>query len=169
MPLSEGSTFALAIPLALAIYWRCGIYDVVRQVIRRRAAQPITNLPAPNAALREPPNNPMTPLGFERMCADILSSRGWLTNLTVTSGDQGVDVLARKGRISVVIQCKLYSRPIGNDAVQQAIAGRQFTGATHAAVVSNQPFTRSAIELAGRDYVLLLALDDLKRADSLFR
>ena len=169
MPLSDDISLAVALPLAAAIYWRRGIYARIRQAIRRRRAQPISNLPTQPAAARETFNNPLTPLGFERMCADVLTSYGWLTNLTVTSGDQGVDVLARKGRISVVIQCKLYSRPVGNDAVQQAIAGRQFTGATHAAVVSNQPYTRSAKELAARDYVLLLSPDDLSRADDLFK
>jgi hypothetical protein len=84
------------------------------------------------------PPNILTPLGFERHCADILARQGWRAKLTAGSTDQGVDVLARKGRVSVVIQCKLYSRPVGNAAVQEAIAGQAFMGATHAAVVSNQ-------------------------------
>ena len=111
----------------------------------------------------------LTPLGFERHCAGILARQGWRANLPARSTDQGVDVLARKGRVSVVIQCKLYSRPIGNAAVQEVIAGQAFMGATYAAVVSNQAYTRAARELAARTRVLLLSAEDLTRANRLFR
>ena len=111
----------------------------------------------------------LTPLGFERHCADILARQGWRASLTARSTDQGVDVLARKGGVSVVIQCKLYSRPVGNAAVQAVIAGQAFMGATHAAVVSNQTYTRAARDLAERTRVLLLSAEDLTRANRLFR
>ncbi len=129
---------------------------LVQRVLRQRAQEIVSN-------------DPMTPLGFERHCAAILKQQGWRAGLTAGSGDQGVDVLARKGHVSVVIQCKLYSKPVGNAAVQEAYAGKGFMGATHAAVVSNQPYTRSAVELAGRNRVLLLSADDLRRANALFR
>ncbi len=111
----------------------------------------------------------LTPLGFERHCAGVLARQGWRANLTAGTADQGVDVLARKGRVSVVIQCKLYSRPVGNAAVQEVLAGQAFMGATHAAVVSNQTYTRAARDLAGRTRVLLLSAEDLTRANRLFR
>ena len=111
----------------------------------------------------------LTPLGFERHCAGILVRRGWRANLTAGTADQGVDVLARKGRVSVVIQCKLYSRPVGNAAVQEVLAGQAFMGATHAAVVSNQSYTRAARDLAARTRVLLLSAEDLTQANRLFR
>ena len=111
----------------------------------------------------------LTPPGFERHCAAILARRGWRAKLTARCTDQGVDVLSRKGRVSVVIQCKLYSRPVGNAAVQEAIAGQAFMGATYAAVVSNQTYTRAARALAERTRVLLLSAEDLRRADRLFR
>jgi len=116
-----------------------------------------------------PATMPTTPLGLERYCAEALRDLGWRAELTAASGDQGVDVLARKGRVSLVVQCKFYGKPVGNEAVQQALAGRMFTGATHAAVVSNQSYTRSAQDLAQRTGVLLLAPEDLRRADALFR
>ena len=118
---------------------------------------------------RAVPDDPLTPLGYERHCAAILTSQGWRTTLTAGSGDQGVDVLAKRHGRSVVIQCKLYSRPVGNAAVQEAIAGQRFMGATHAAVVSNQSYTRAAQELAHRTGVRLLSADDLRRADALFK
>ena len=130
--------------------------------------QVITALPSPPPRLALPaPADILTPLGFERHCATLLRTTGWIATLTAGSGDQGVDVLARMGDISVVIQCKLYSKPIGNRAVQEAIAGRSYMGATHAAVVSNQPYTPAARELAHRTRVLLLAASDLPKLDRL--
>ena len=150
--------------------------------IRRRQAHvtvPIASVvtprftPAPELRIvtvaMPPEHNPLTPLGYEALCEKIMRDQGWVTTLTSRSGDQGIDVLARKNRTSVVIQCKLYSKPIGNDAVQQALAGKAFSGATHAAVVSNQPYTSSARDLARVTGVYLLSESQLVNADDLFR
>jgi len=111
----------------------------------------------------------ITPREFERHCADALAARGWSVTVGKGSADQGVDVLARKGGRSVVLQCKLYARPVGNKAVQEALAGRGYAGADGAAVVTNASYTAAAHALAGRVGVLLLHVSDLPRADALFR
>lgn len=64
------------------------------------------------------------------------------------SGDQGVDLLAERDGVSYAIQCKYYSSPVGNSAVQQAHAGCGYYGVAAAAVVTNSTFTRSAMQLA---------------------
>lgn len=79
----------------------------------------------------------MSPLEFERCCADYLALKGWNTRTTKASGDQGADVVAESQGAVLVLQCKLYSQPVGNDAVQQAFTARAFHDATRAAVVSN--------------------------------
>ena len=94
---------------------------------------------------------------FEEKCAEELSRAGWSTKVTSGSGDQGIDVLAEKETIRVVIQCKLYSKAVGNKAVQEAIAGKAFEKADYAAVVAPNGYTRSAKELAERDGVFLLS------------
>lgn len=103
----------------------------------------------------------MTPHEFEAFCAARLSGAGWTTRLTKVSGDQGVDIVAEKGGIVVILQCKKYGKPVGNTAVQQAIAGRVFEGADAAAVVSNAPFTPAASQLARVAGVALLHFSEL--------
>jgi hypothetical protein len=71
------------------------------------------------------------------------------------------------GHRRVAIQCKKYSKPVGNRAVQEAYSAKGIYGATHAAVVTNTKFTRSAVEAAERLGVLLLHHDDLPRLISL--
>ncbi|WP_235925038.1 restriction endonuclease [Roseomonas harenae] len=122
--------------------------------------------PAPTPQATPAPS--LTPREFEQHCADALAARGWSVTVGRGSGDQGVDVLARKSGRSVVLQCKLYGRPVGNKAVQEALAGRGYAGADGAVVVSNATFTAAAHALAARTGVLLLHVSDLPRADSLF-
>ena len=103
----------------------------------------------------------MDPTDYERHCAVLLRKAGWDAEVTVATGDQGTDVLARRGRRSLVLQCKLYSKPVGNSAVQQIAAARAHHRADFAAVVSNADFTRRARELAATNGVYLLHHDEL--------
>jgi len=101
-------------------------------------------------------------VSLELECAEILRRNKWQPQLTPKSGDQGADIIAQKGKMKLVIQCKNYESAVGNDAVQQIIAARSFFDATIAAVVSKSGFTKSAIQLAEKTGVLMLSLADLE-------
>jgi len=103
----------------------------------------------------------MDPVHFEQFCAFQLQKAGWVTRSTPTTGDQGADILADRGGLTLVVQCKLYSGSVGNDAVQQVIAARQFQKADLAIVASNAPYTPSARQLAGVANVELLHHEEL--------
>ncbi len=105
------------------------------------------------------------PKGFEVACAESLRRLGWVARTTAASGDQGVDVVATKDGVKAVLQCKLHSKPAGNKAVQEIIAGRDYEKANVAAVVASAGFTRSAYELAAATGVLLLRIEDLSQID----
>ena len=77
------------------------------------------------------------------------------------SGDQGADVVAERNGRQMVVQCKRYSRPIGNKAVQEAAAARAYYRADLAAVVGTAPFTASAHDLAKATDVILTNEDGL--------
>ncbi|MFZ2452195.1 MAG: restriction endonuclease [Methylovulum miyakonense] len=104
---------------------------------------------------------PLSPIEFEHFCADILEANGWQARVTQASGDQGIDVIAEYGGKKAVFQCKKYTSPVGNKAVQEAIAGKQFAGASIAAVVSNATYTPSAKQLANTTDVYLLHYSEL--------
>jgi len=104
---------------------------------------------------------------FEHYCAALLAQRGWQTEVTQGSGDQGVDVVATKGATVVAIQCKRYARAVGNKAVQQAYAGATHYGASHAAVVTTTGYTQAAEDLARSTGVILLHYTDLPRFEHL--
>lgn len=112
-------------------------------------------------------NDKMSPSEYEGFCADILNNNGWQARTTSSSGDQGVDVIAEKNDLCVAIQCKKYSSPVGNKAVQEVAAGMAYWGASVGVVVTNASYTRSARELAAVHGVFLLHHEDLKDLDSI--
>lgn len=109
----------------------------------------------------------MTPVEYEIFCAELLKKGGWAAILTKASGDQGVDIVADKEGRRIAIQCKKYSSPVGNAAVQEICAGMKFVNASFGMVVSNASFTPQARQLAQSTNVLLLHHADLARIDEL--
>jgi len=95
---------------------------------------------------------------FEYQCAAILKRKHFSKiEVTKSSGDQGVDIIAYKHRKKYGIQCKYYTYPVGNKAVQEAYAGANFYDCDKAMVMTNTTFTRSATELAEKLEVELWA------------
>lgn len=86
---------------------------------------------------------------FEYQCAAILKKNHFKKiEVTKSSGDQGVDILAFKHGKKYGIQCKYYTYPVGNKAVQEAYAGANFYDCDKVIVMTNTTFTKSASELA---------------------
>lgn len=103
---------------------------------------------------------------FEYYCAELLRDHGFLeVEVTRSSGDYGIDILAQKEGITYAIQCKCYNAPVGVKAVQEAYAGRDYYDCMVGAVMTNQYFTAPAADAAkklkillwDRDYVEALA------------
>lgn len=106
--------------------------------------------------LRPDPLDGMEGHDFEYYCADILRKRGFLeVEVTRGSGDYGVDILAEKDGVTYAIQCKSYSAPVGVKAVQEAYAGRDYYDRMVGAVLTNQYFTKPAVEAAKKLKILL--------------
>lgn len=93
----------------------------------------------------------VSPLEFEVLCLEKLKALGWDARTTKASGDQGADVIATHCDEILVVQCKLYGRPVGNKAVQEVAAARDHYRADYAAVVTNASFTRAANDRAAND------------------
>jgi restriction system protein len=146
--------------------WYGSVAFTIERLIEEAAQRPLASGDLEVVAFLSDPeifDARMDPLDYERHCALQLEKAGWSTRLTATTGDQGADVIAHRNGKILVVQCKLYSQPVGNDAVQQVHAARSFQSADIAAVVSNQPFTKSARELANVNGVYLLHHEELCR------
>jgi hypothetical protein len=103
----------------------------------------------------------MDPFNFELLLGMIFESKGFRIHETPKTGDQGADVLLEKAGEATVIQAKLYSHPVSNSAVQEAVAAKSHFSCHHAMVVTNNDFTKSARELATSNNVRLIARNEL--------
>lgn len=104
----------------------------------------------------------MTGLEYEHFVGQLLEQLGWDAKVSKASGDQGADVIAQRNGTKLVVQCKMYSLPVGNKAVQEAIAAKQHYLADEAWVVTNSTYTKSARQLAMSSGVKLLHHDNLE-------
>ncbi len=103
---------------------------------------------------------------YEAYCATWLKKHGY-HNIQVTqaSKDQGIDIIATKNAKRYGFQCKYYESTVGNEAVQQAFTGSAFYNCDVACVITNNTFTKSAIQLAQEtDVILIDSIDPEKKS-----
>lgn len=99
---------------------------------------------------------------FEIFIANLLLKNGFdSAETTKKSGDYGADVIAEKDKIRYAIQCKFYSQPVSNKAVQEVFSAKQYYGCHVSVVATNSRFTNSAIELANITGTLLWDRDKI--------
>ena len=104
----------------------------------------------------------MSPRDYEIFCASQFKKFGWKAEATVGSGDQGVDVVAKKKGLILVAQCKKFSKPVPNKAVQEVVAGIKFYKADSGVVIAPNGFTKSAEKLAAANNIQLIHHSEIK-------
>ena len=115
------------------------------------------------AAARQRALDTMDGFDFEYYCADLLAADGFVdVKVTRSSGDYGIDILAEKDGVTYAIQCKRYTGLVGVKAVQEAYAGRDYYYSMVGAVLTNQYFTKTAVQAARKLKILLWDRDYLQ-------
>lgn len=99
---------------------------------------------------------------FEHFVCELYKKMGYKAEVTKQSGDQGLDVIVEKSDKRIGVQAKCYSGTVGNSAVQEAVAGKNYYHCDKVVVVTNNYFTPSAKELAHSNDVVLWDRDILK-------
>ncbi len=87
---------------------------------------------------------------FERFLGEVFQAKGLKAGLTKHSGDQGVDLIVHLNQYQVAVQAKGYGGSVGNKAVQEVNAGKDYYSCSGMAVITNSHFTPSARDLAQR-------------------
>ncbi len=105
----------------------------------------------------------LTGSDFEQLLYRLYEAMGFSVQLSAKPGDQGGDLIATKGQERILIQAKRYSGSVGNGAVQEAVAARNYYDCNKAAVITNSYFTREATELAKTNGVELIPQDVLQK------
>lgn len=133
----------------------CAVIGVV-VIYRRKKNELLAGIPPKRKTVAEElaAVDAMTGEQFERYCIWVLRGsglfEGFTFSLTPPTGDFGVDIVAQHSGdgSKFVIQCKRYNKNLGVKPVQEVAAGRDYYGASGAAVITNSAFTKNAVELA---------------------
>lgn len=96
---------------------------------------------------------------FEDWVARSLSRSGFRCENLPRSHDYGIDLIATRAGCRIGVQAKRYEGPVGNGAVQQAIAGAGHHACEVAAVVTQSRFTAAARAQAGSASLPVLLID----------
>lgn len=103
----------------------------------------------------------MNGVQFEEFVAKMFVKLRYEVRVTKASGDQGVDIIAKKDGKILGIQAKRYSGIVGNHAIMEVVAGANYYGCNSCMVVTNSTFSASAKELAQANNVELWDRKDL--------
>ncbi len=125
----------------LILLWLSGQRDRYRVGLQRR--RDLKYAASGLAAIDE-----MSGVEFEEFVAAQLRTVGWSVTYTASTGDYGVDLIAKRGGTRMAVQCKRQAKVIGVAAVQQVVAGALQHGCNQTVVVTNQAFTKAARQLA---------------------
>ena len=92
----------------------------------------------------------VTPTKFEYKVADYYEKLGYDPLVTRQSGEDGVDIIARKNGEAIAVQAKRYqlSNKVSTRAVENTHMAMKRVRADRAAVVTSSSFTNSAVERA---------------------
>lgn len=101
---------------------------------------------------------------YEKYCAEYLESLEFHSvEVTKASQDQGVDIIAYKNGSKYAVQCKYYSSAVGNKAIQEVVAGAKLYNCDKKMVITNNTYTKSAVELADSNDVILKEYIDIEK------
>lgn len=104
----------------------------------------------------------MRDIEWENYLAEVFRALGGKVEMTNTVGDQGIDIVVDLARRRIAIQAKGYHNPVGNTAVQEAVAGRAHYRCNSCAVITNSRFTKSAQELAASNNCRLIGENEFE-------
>ena len=88
----------------------------------------------------------MDPIAFEKFVGYLYERNGYMAYMTVTSGDEGVDLYLRRGMKTAVVQCKRYGGTVGQPVVRDLYGAMIHNKANEAMLVTSGTISRQAEE-----------------------
>ncbi len=108
-------------------------------------------------------NNITTGTQFELYLVNLFKDLGYRAKHSGKSGDQGADLILKKGDYVYAVQAKYYTGKLSNTPVQEIAGALKFYNANQGVVITNSEFTPGAEELAKANNVILIDGKDLKK------
>ena len=90
----------------------------------------------------------MDPIEFEQFVGHLYQKEGYRVAMTITSGDEGVDLFLRRGWQTAVVQCKRYVGTVGQPTVRDLYGAMVHNKARRAMLVTSGNISRPAEDWA---------------------
>lgn len=103
----------------------------------------------------------MKGIEFEEYLKAVFEKKGYKVEITPRSNDYGADLVCVGKGETVVVQAKRYEGNVGNSAIQEVVAAREYYDADRCIVVTNSYFTKNAVKLAEANDVELWDRNEL--------
>ena len=103
----------------------------------------------------------MDPIEFEQYVGYLYQKDGYRVAMTVTSGDEGVDLYLRRGLSTAVVQCKRYAGTVGQPTVRDLYGAMVHNKARRAILVTSGAISRPAEDWAQGKPIELIDGHDL--------
>lgn len=103
----------------------------------------------------------MDGISFEHVCAAHLNKLGYNVKETSATNDKGADLIAKKGKDIIAVQCKRYKAKVPNSCVQEVVASMNVYGANKCMVITNSYFTSNCQQLAEANNCILWDRDTI--------
>lgn len=137
------------------------INKVARETEKRRES--IAKHQQKISRLEQIPVDNMDGYQFEYYLEKLFKEIGYKAKVTNSTGDFGADLIVKSKQSTWVVQAKRYSKKVGVRAVQEIFSAKKYYNADSTVVITNNYFTKSAIELAEINDVLLIDRDGLQK------
>ena len=101
---------------------------------------------------------------FEQIIARLYRKKGFRVEQTPKGADHGLDLIAKKGRITVIVQTKNWKNKVSNTDVLKTSGARQMFHANYSMIITSSTFTTSAKEAIQKSpRIRGIEIDGLKR------
>jgi restriction endonuclease Mrr len=101
----------------------------------------------------------MTGKEFEKYVCRLFKSTGLKARVTKGSNDLGVDIVAEDSEDRIAVQVKCYSSKVSRRAISDAVGAMSHYNCNRSMVITNNYFTKGAIELAHSNKCMLVDRD----------
>jgi len=100
---------------------------------------------------------------FERELGAAFSRQGFSVELTPASGDQGIDIILRRGGRKTIVQCKATTKPVGPAVARELYGTLQASGADDAILAATGGVTTGVREFIRGKPITVMTLTDIIR------
>ena len=103
---------------------------------------------------------------FERELAALFQRRGYQVQSTPSSGDQGIDLIARKNGKTTIVQCKRHKSPVGPAIARELYGSLIASRADRAILACTGGFTRGVKEFVKDKPITLIDAWDIIKVEA---